>query len=472
MGCLLGLAGCSVTQDFQAPEVEVKDDWRVSYDSAADMANVEWWSSFNDPTLESLIDTALKHNNDLGQATARVYELTGRYNMQNSAFYPQVGYGLSGGRSQRSLEQPYSFANSSVDRVNSSYNASLNIGWEIDVWGKLARAEEAARADVLAAEEGRQAVIMSLVSSVAVEYIDLLSLDHQLEIATQTVSERKASVELFERKIKGGQISELELAQVRSAYEQAAAQIPILELDIIHQENRLSVLVGKAPGKIDRSGSLQQLSQLELPQGLPSDLLVRRPDIRMSVQKLIAANARVGVAKTEHLPTLSLSGLLGYASDNLSNLFNGSAGLWEATAGSAGMLYTGGRIEGNVKQAEAIQQQLIYEYQAMIQTALREVDDSLSSIQKLRQLSVIQQRHVDVLEMYVEYAKSRHDAGYSRYMEVLDAERNLYTARINQTKTHRNIFASTVGMYKAMGGGWISAADELTNKEQNKQVVQ
>ncbi len=266
-----------------------------------------------------------------------------------------------------------------------------------------------------------------------------------------TLEDRKESVDLFEKKFKGGQISELELAQVRSAYQQAASQIPVIELDVLLQENRLSLLLGKNPGPIERTANIESLTMLELPSGLPADLLVRRPDIRQAVQKLASANARVNIAETQYLPSISLTGLLGYASDNISNLFNGSAGLWEAALGAAGPIFTGGKIEGNEQQAEAVRQQLVFEYKNTVQRALKEVDDGLVTLEKLRVLQKIQARHVTVLEDYVEYAMSRHDAGYSRYMEVLDAQRNLYATQINLAATEKSIFTTLVNIYKAMG---------------------
>lgn len=457
--CMLGMAGCSSVTVFDPPAVEMKQSWRVDHKVSVELANTAWWESFNDPTLNSLIETALQNNNDLMVAAVRIDEIAGLYKVQDSSRYPQIGYGVDAGGSQRSLEQPLSFPGLG-NRTNEDYSASLKIGWELDIWGKLAQANEAARAELMAAEENRQAVIMSLVSSVAVEYIELLNLDKKLSIANLTLSERKKSLDLFESKMEGGQISELELAQVRSSYQQAASQIPVIELDILLQENRLSLILGKDPGPIARDKDIESLTLLELPTGLPSDLLVRRPDIRQVVQKLAAANARAEIASKEHLPNLSLGGLLGYASDNLSSLFDGSAGLWDAALSVAGPIYTGGRIEGNEQQAEAARQQLIYEYKGTIQRALKEVDDGLVSLEKLRELQVIQTKHVAVLEDYVEFAISRHDAGYSRYMEVLDAQRNLYNTQIGLAKTEKNIFTTSVNLYKAMGGGWVKIADE------------
>lgn len=456
--CLLGLAGCSSVTVFNPPEVEMKQSWRVDHKVSVELANTAWWESFNDPILNGLIETSLQNNNDLMIAAARIDEVAGRYKIQDSSRYPQIGYGVDAGGSQRSLEQPLSFPGLG-NRTNEDYSASLKIGWELDIWGKLAQANEAVRADLMAAEENRQAVIMSLVSSVAVEYIELLNLDKKLQIAKQTLTERKKSLDLFENKMQGGQISELELAQVRSSYQQAASQIPAIELDILLQENRLSLILGKDPGPIERNTDIESLTVLELPTGLPADLLVRRPDIRQVVQKLASANARADIASKEYLPDLSLSALLGYGSDNISNLFDGSAGLWDAALGVAGPIFTGGRIEGSEQQAEAVKQQLLYEYKGTIQRALKEVDDSLVSLEKFKELQAIQTKHVAVLEDYVEYAISRHDAGYSRYMEVLDAQRNLYNTQISLAKTEKNIFTTLVNLYKAMGGGWVKIAD-------------
>jgi multidrug efflux system outer membrane protein len=457
--CLLAgiVSGCAVTQDYQRPEVDMPNRWRIDYQTASNIADTVWWENFQDPDLNELIETALKENKDLRIATARVEEFSARVKTVRSGFYPQIGYGGSADREDRSLETDMVIPGS--DPAGSTYRTSLNISWELDIWGRIKRAEEAAQADLLAAEEGRQAVILSLVSAVAIGYFDLVSLDRQLDISKQTQASRKEWLQLFEKKLQGGQISNLELAQVRSAYERSATYIPILERQIALQENALSVLIGRGPGKIARNKKMDFTIMPEIPRGIPSDLLTRRPDIRQSEQNLIAANAMIGVIRTQYFPSISLTGLFGYASASLSDLLQNSAKLWNMAAGAAGPVFTGGRIEGEIRQAEAKRQQLIYDYLKKIQTALREVNDSLINIKKLRELQEVEIRLIDALKEYVYFAHSRYDAGFSTYLAVMDSEKSLYEAQIQQVETARHVFAAIVDNYKAMGGGWVTEGE-------------
>lgn len=457
--CLLAglISGCAVGKDYQRPQVDVPPGWRVDYEAAAGLANAAWWEQFGDPILNELIKTALAENKDLRIAAARVEEYAGRLQATKSGFYPQVDYEVSGGRSQRSLERA-TFFPVGGDRAQDTYQVSSGVAWELDIWGRLRRATEAARAELLAAEESRQAVILTLVSAVATGYLDLLSLDKQVTIARQTLSAREEFLRLFERKLEGGQISGLEVAQVRAAYEQMASYIPALERQIIMQENALSLLLGRNPGVINRGRTLETLVMPGIPQGLPSELLERRPDIRYKEQLLIAANARIGEVKSRYFPSLSLTGLFGYASGELSDLLQSSANFWRVAAGALGPLFTGGRIKGEVRQAEAQHQELLYGYLGSVQTAFREVEDSLVTIRKLRELIEMEKRRVTTLQDKAKLAYNRYDAKYSGYLEVVDAERDLYSAEISYVLARHDLFAAIVSNYKAMGGGWVTEA--------------
>ncbi len=454
------LAGCTVTQDYERPQIDVPQDWRISYHAAADLADTVWWEQFKDETLNKLISTALNDNKDLRIAIARVERFAGRMQASQAGYYPQVGYGGDVSRSQQSLERATPLG-PFTERINSNYQAVFGIGWELDVWGRIKRSTEAARADLLAAEEGRRAVVLTLVSTLASSYVELLSLDSQLQISRRTMASREEWVRIFETKSKGGQISELELAQVRSAFEEVAVTIPALERRIAQQENYISLLLGSNPGLIERDNTLEKLIMPEVPQGIPSDLLIRRPDILQSEQRLIAANARIGVTRTQYFPTISLTGLLGFVSTDLSNFLQGSSNLWEYGVGLNGPLFTGGRIEGEIIQSEALYQQLLYHYLQTIQTAFSEVNDSLIAIKKQKEQLVVEKRHVLVLNDYIRYSQSRYDTGYTPYITVLDAQRRLYAAEIKYSQTQNNIFSALVSLYKAMAGGWLTKADQL-----------
>ena len=255
----------------------------------------------------------------------------------------------------------------------------------------------------------------------------------------------------------------MELAQVRSAYEQIAEIIPDIERRIALQENALSVLLGRNPGKINRGKTLDTLVIPAIPQGIPSDLLARRPDIRLSEQNLIAANARIGVARAQYFPSISLTGLFGYASATLSDLLQDSANFWRVGADAAGPIFAGGRIKGDVRQAEAQQQQLLHAYLGTVQAAFREVEDSLVSIQKLQERLKIQADHVNTLRDYSKFAHNRYDAKYISYIEVLDAEKNLFATQTGHIRRKIDLFAAMVRSYKTMGGGWVTEASEANS---------
>ncbi len=431
----------------------------MDYPVAAELANISWWQQFEDPVLNELITIALNENKDLRIAAARVEEFAGSLQTTRSGFFPQVQYGGSASRDNPSLERTIPSLAQGGERPTSTFLTAFNVGWELDIWGRLQRANEAARADLLSAEEGRQAVILTIVSAVAVSYVELLSLDNQLNISRQTLATREKWLRMFEKKNTGGQVSNLELAQARSEYEQIASYIPTIERLVALRENSLSVLLGRNPGEIMRGKTLEMLNSPEVPQGLPSDLLIRRPDIKQREQDLIAANARIGVARTQYFPSISLTGLWGFASSSLSNLFVSSANLWQFGGDIVGPIFTGGRIEGEIIQAEAIQKQLLNVYLLTIQTAFREVEDALISIQKFRELQKIQVRHLSALKDYVNFARNRYDTGFSSYLEVMDAERDLYLAQIKYVQTEQDIFTAIVASYKAMGGGWVTEQD-------------
>jgi len=439
--------------------MEAPAAWRVTSMEAADTANTAWWEQFQDPVLNELISTALQENKDIRIAAARLEQFMAQVSITRSGFYPQVGYGIAGSRDQASKN----LLPRGVDSLTETYQATLNVGWELDVWGRLQRATEAAQADLLAAEEGRRAVILTLVSSVATGYITLRGLDAQLEIAKDTVKSRKNSLDLFELQFEGGVISELTLAQVRSEYEQAVAAVPEIERQISLTENLLSVLLGRNPGSIQRGLPIDKLTLASIPADIPSEILARRPDILEAEQNLIAANARIGVARAEYFPRLSLTGLAGVASGDLSNLFESDSSVWSIGADSLGAIFTGGRISAGVQQSEAYYKELLFRYQQTILTALREVEDALVSTQKAREKLQAQERRVTALDNYASLARLRYDNGYSSYIEVLDAERSLFDAELNAVRTQSDVIVGMINTYKAMGGGWVMLAEETAN---------
>jgi multidrug efflux system outer membrane protein len=445
---------------YQRPSVETPTSWRFEEKKAKEVANTAWWKQFDDPVLNELIQIALKENKDAKIAAARVEEFMGRYRTTRASLLPQVGAGASAGRSRVTGKGP-SPLDGTVNPAN-DFQVFLNANWEIDLWGKLRRATEAARADLLSTEEARRAIILTLVTSVASAYVNLRDLDTQLEIAKRTAKSREESYNLFQIRFRGGVISELELNQIKSEYEQALSTIPLIEKTIAQQENVLSLLLGQNPGPIPRGKTINELALPAVPAGLPSDLLANRPDIRQAEEDLIAANARIGVAKSLYFPTISLTGLFGFASTDLSNLFSGPAKVWSFAAPLTAPIFTGGAIRGQVKSAEAVQQQALVRYQQFIQTAFREVEDALIDQKRSRERLEIQSQQVLTLRNYARIARLRFDNGYTSYIEVLDAERSLFNAELSQAQTKGVLFQALVNLYKAMGGGWVVEADHMT----------
>ena len=450
------VAGCMVGPDYVRPPVDAPTAWRLTEPDAKHLANTAWWEQFGDPVLNDLVATALRENKDLMIATARIDEFAGKYGFVRSGLFPQVGAGYEVSR-QRNSAVP-----GTVDPVTyNSYSAVLNAGWEIDIWGRIRRQTEAANAQLLASEEGRNGVVLSLVGSVAGAYINLRNLDRQLEIARATAKSRGESYDLFKLRFEGGVISLLELSQNKSQYEEALASMPPLEKAVAQQENGLSVLLGRNPGPIARGKDIDQLMLPAIPAGLPSELLERRPDIRRAEQDLIAANALIGAARAAYFPTISLTGLFGYASPSLSSLFDGPSKVWQYGAPITMPIFTAGAIAGQVQAAEAVQQQALFAYQKAIQEAFREVDDSLVSQDRTREQLLAQRRQVEALQQYASTARLRYDNGYTSFIEVLDAERSLFNVQLQYTQTHQVQLQAMINLYLAMGGGWVVEAEKL-----------
>ena len=458
---LLLMAGCAVGPDYRKPEIDSPPAWMVDVQQAQDTANTAWWEQFSDPVLNDLIAAALRQNYDLRIATARVEEYYGRYGATRADLFPQVGYGADAGRTLLSEKG----VPAGTGSARSAYQAQFNASWEIDLWGKLRRATEAAQADLMAAEDVRSGVILSLVTSVATAYVDLRSLDQQLEIARQTVKSREESVTLFDIRFKGGNISEMELSQVRSEYYVALAAVPDLEKRVRQQENLINLLLGRNPGPVPRGKPLNAFALPVVPAGLPSDLLARRPDIRQAEQQLIAANARIGVAKAQYFPSISLTGFFGSASTDLGDLFTGPAKTWNFAGTLAGPIFTAGRIKGSVKTAQAVQQQALFGYEQAVKNGFREFEDALIDQDRTRLQLDAQAKQVEALATYAKLARLRYENGYTSYIEVLDAERSLFNGQLAYTQTEDVFLRAFVNLYKSMGGGWVVVADKRSVAE-------
>lgn len=459
----LALSGCLLGPDYVRPTVPTPATFRFETTEAAEVANAMWWEQFKDPVLNDLIAAALADNNDVKIAAARVDQFLGQFVTTRSALFPQINAGFDASRQRVSVAGVPTLP-PGVSPVFNEFQAPLMASWEIDFFGKVRRQTESARASLLASEEGRRATILSLVASVASAYINLRDLDQQLSIAKATTESRAGSVKVFQARFAGGDVSQMELAQSESEYEASLATIPQIETQIAQQEDSLSVLLGHNPGPILRGRELTELEVPPVPAGLPSDLLQRRPDLRQAEQNLIAANALIGAARALYFPTISLTGLFGTASGQFSNLFTGPARIWSYAGSLTVPIFTAGSISGQVSQAEAQQQQALFQYQQSIQVAFQEVDDALIALQKSREQLVVQGRQVDALRTYSRLARLRYEGGYTSYIEVLDAERSLFNAQLSYTQTNGLVFNSLISLYKAMGGGWVVEAERMTGR--------
>ncbi|WP_227978201.1 efflux transporter outer membrane subunit [Arenimonas daejeonensis] len=363
-----------------------------------------WWQGFGDPELNALVAEGLAANHDLDIATARVDEFAARVASSRAQGLPQVGYGAEAGRQR-----------TPPGNTNDNYSALLSASWELDLWGRIRRENEAARANLLATEQARLGVALTVVSAVVTSYVTLLDLDSRLAIANATLRGRQESVDVFQMRLDGGVVSEFEMMQVTAEYESAASAIPALEQAIALQENALSVLIGRNPGPIARGGKLQTLVLPAIPAGLPSELIARRPDILQAEQQLVSANALVGAAKALYYPSISLTGAGGSVSTELDDLFSGPTGVWSFAGQLLGPIFAGGAIDAANEQAEARREQALSAYRKAIQDGFRDVEDALASIQSSAGLVASLTRRVDALKHAVYLARERYDNGYSDY---------------------------------------------------------
>jgi multidrug efflux system outer membrane protein len=456
---IIVISGCAIGKDYKRPAIDEPDKYRFSEKDAVAVTDTAWWEGFNDPVLNGLIDTAIKQNYDVRLAVARVEEYTGRYRATRSQIFPQVGTGAGGARQKVTETGP-----SPIMGMSSTYNTwdvNMNANWELDIWGKLRRANEAARADILAQEDSKRAVLLILVTSVSQGYINLLNLDMQLVIAKQTAESRKGTLQIFNDRYKGGVVSEVEVNQVISEYQLALAKIPVIEKLIAQQENALCILIGRNPGRIDRKSSFDNIKMPVIPTGLPSDLLERRPDIMQAEQTLIAANANIGVAKAQYFPSISLTGAFGWASADLTELFQGPSMAWNFTVPITTPIFTAGAISGQVKAAVAIREEALANYQKTIQSAFADVDDALIGYQKTKEQGDAQLKQVEALRNYRNLSYLRYENGYTDYLEVLDADSRLFDTELSYVQTISTQFQSMVSIYKAMGGGWQAAESKM-----------
>jgi multidrug efflux system outer membrane protein len=441
--------------NYRRPTVAVPTTYRglspdgTAQTETATLGDQKWWDIFQDEQLRTLIHTALRQNYDLRIAASRILEAKAQLGITRADQFPTVsaGAGITDVRTAQSKFLPA--FETSTGQVN------LSAAWELDFWGKFRRATEAARANLLASEWARQEVLSTLVANVAAAYFQLRALDLELEISKRTFASRQESLRLTQILANGGATSLLDVRQAEQLVFTAGAEIPALEQQIEQQENSLSILLGQNPGDITRGETLtEQRQPSQVPPGLPSSLLERRPDIRQAEEQLVAANAEIGVARAAYFPQIVLSGSGGFQSSALTNLFSGPAGAWSFGASLAQPIFTGGRLRAGVRLAEAQQQTAALFYQQSIQGAFRSVSDALVAYRKTREFRAQQELLFQSAQDAARLSHMRYTGGATGYLEVLTNETNAFSAELGLAQARLNELLALVQLYQALGGGW------------------
>lgn len=454
----LTVSGCwKVGPDLEQPQVATPKNWRFASSAVRETTNLEWWRLLGDPALNRLIDDAVMNNLDLKIAVANVEQFMGRYGSTRADLFPQI-FGtalyerrlISGAESGTVNDLPFQ------DRDHAVLGGQLT--WELDVWGQLRRAKEAASGDLFSQVAARDAVVLTVASLVAQTYVNLRALDITLEATRGIIGTLEEETRIAQTRLDMGYSSEIELTQAQTELERRKALLPAFEQQVAETEHALRLLLGKNPGPIPRGRTLNELSIPATPAGLPSDLLRRRPDIQLAEQTLAAATARIGVAQGEYFPKVVLTSMGGQAAQNLDQMFMPGANFWSVGLQLVGPIITAGKIAGQVQSAEAVQRAALANYQRAIITAFRDFEDALIAGQKAQERRTFQARRVESVRNYVRLSKLQFDEGYTPYLVVLDSLRQLYDAEIDLIKASNDAFVAAIQAYRAMGGGWIIGA--------------
>ena len=467
--------GCTVGPNYKRPTVDVPGGYRGAApsqgapgtpqsgdekkpqaagqgsQSAQSIGDEKWWEVFQDKQLQDLIRTALKNNYDVNIAAARILKAQAQLGITRADQLPAIGVGAGAFNADLPRNKFTGNTETSVNAVGASFN------WQLDFWGKYRRATEAARANLLAAKWAREYVISTLVSNVAASYFQLRALDLQLEISRRTLAARKESLKLTQTLVNGGATNMLDQRQAEQLVAAAAESIPDLERRIEQQENYISTLVGDNPGPIARGLPLtEEPHPPEVPAGLPSSLLERRPDVRQAEEQLVSANAQIGVAKAAYYPNISLTANAGYASSALTSLFTGPAGFWAFGGSLMQPIFSGGRIKSGVKYTEAQQQEFLLIYKQTVQQAFLGVSDSLIAYQKNREFREYHEQLTVAAQDSARLSEVRYGGGRASYLEVLTNETNYFNAELGLAQARLNELLALVDVYRNLGGGWKS----------------
>lgn len=449
-------SGCAVGPNYQRPPISAPETFRGEDKKTADtnsIAELPWWQVFQDENLQKLIRVALTNNYDLRIAVTRVEQSRAMYAEARAGFFPQLDYAASAGHGQNvgSGGTP-----SPTGTSGTIFTGDASAAWEIDLFGRIRRLNESARAKYFASQEARHDVIISLIAQVAQSYFQLVALDRELQIARDSTNSFGQSLKIFNERLVGGVASKLETSSAEALMDSAAATMPNLEQRIEMQENQLRVLLGQNPGAILRGdSSLEEQLPPEIPAGLPSWLLERRPDIREAEQQLRSANAQVGVAVADFFPQLNLTGLFGEVSPDLSTFLSGGGDVaWSVAAGLAGPIFHGGQLRAQYAQARATREQFALQYQATVLNAFQEVSDALITRRKSAVARTDQSRAVDAYKVAVKLSMERYRLGSADYYEVLQEQQQLFPAENSLAQSQLNQLLAVVQLYRALGGGW------------------
>lgn len=451
---IAGLAcgsGCMVGPDYQRPEIDVPPEFRDAPTLSGDggVGDLSWWEVYKDPVLQGLIAEALARNYTLEQAIAAVQQAEQFVTIAGAPLWPSVGANFDGSYVDGSRQT------SPPQGKGGLWNLGLSASWLIDIWGETRRSQEAALATYYATEDFRNGIAAGLISAVAQAYLQLREFDLELEITQQNLLDRKQTLDLFQKRLEGGIASELEVAAAQADYSNIESAVPALERSISIQENALCVLLARNPGPIERGKALVELQPPpEVPAGLPSSLLERRPDVSQAEQNLVAANAQIGVAKAQFFPQLDLTGTFGFASADLGELFKSGASVWSVGGGLFQPIFQGGAIEANYAASEASWRAARANYLQVVLQAFAEVANALISIQKLQLQRASLETAVTSFQERVRLSNLRYDNGLSSYLEVLNAQQDLYPAQLNLARTQLEQALAVVDLYQALGGGW------------------
>ena len=445
------ILACAMGPNYSRPDISASDSFRMAEEpkDLPSLANMPWWELYQDEELQRLIRIALEENKDLKRAVASIDEYHARLYTARMDFAPQLSatgnlpVAKLGGPSFPGFPNPF------------NYYIQGSLSWEMDIWGRIRRANEASLAELLAREENRRAVTLQIVGGVAQSYFDLRQFDMQLEIAKRTLLAWEESVRIGQARLRQGLINKLDVDQFEAERENAAARIAELKRHMVQKENELSVLLGRNPSQIARGRSLtEQIMPPVVPAGLPSELLQRRPDVVAAEQQLVAATARIGVAKAERFPKLSLTGLLGVASPHLTDFVSPSTSFGVLGPVLTGPLLNAQTLGFQQKAVEAQAKQAVAQYEQTVLVAFREVEDALVGVSTAREQAAAQEKQVNSLRSALHLANLRYKGGLANYLDVLIAQRSLFVTELALADTHRLHLVSVVQLYKALGGGW------------------